>query len=174
MLRLVGGHQEKTKSCYPGRPPTEAAFILNSCFLPLVRRMRSPHKYRCSFRGPPNVKAVIRRCGQPGQSRSLVRLWLVAGAGQVLSDGRDDGFVGFAECAIIHAQIEARFLGFDARQQQRSAASGAGRAKPIYEFVSRDVSHSRQPSTSHGSNSITCPASANDNIARLAIPIDLV
>jgi hypothetical protein len=40
------------------------------------------------------------------------------------------------------------------------------RAKPMSEFASRDVSHRRQSSTSLGSNSITCPASANDNFAR--------
>ncbi len=90
----------------------------------------------------------------------------VAGAGEVLSDGRNDGFVGFAKCAIVRAQIEAGLLRFDARQEQRPTASGARRAKPIHEFVSGDVSHSRQSSTSHGSNSINCPASANDNFAR--------
>ena len=89
-----------------------------------------------------------------------------AGAGDAFSDRRDDGFVGFAECAIVRAQIEAGFLRFDARQQQRPTASGAGRPKPIHEFAFRDVSHSLQSSTSPGSNSITCPASANDNFAR--------
>jgi hypothetical protein len=70
------------------------------------------------------------------------RMWGPIRHSQVtFSDVRDDGFVGLAECAIIHAQIEVGSLRFDARQQQRLAASGARRAKPIYEFVFRDVWH---------------------------------
>jgi hypothetical protein len=70
------------------------------------------------------------------------RMWGRIPHSQVtFSDVRDDGFVGLAECAIIRAQIEVGFLRFDARQQQRPAASGARRAKPIYEFVFRDVWH---------------------------------
>jgi hypothetical protein len=48
------------------------------------------------------------------------RMWEPIPHSQVtFSDVRDDGFVGSAECAIIHAQIEVGSLRFDARQQQR-------------------------------------------------------
>ena len=48
------------------------------------------------------------------------RMWGPIPHSQVtFSDVRDDGFVGSAECAIIHAQIEVGSLRFDARQQQR-------------------------------------------------------
>jgi hypothetical protein len=74
----------------------------------------------------------------------------LAGAGAVFSDGRDDGFVVYAECAIVRPEIEAGFFRFDARQQQRPVAFGAGRPEFIDELEFGGLCHGEGEAASVG------------------------
>ena len=67
----------------------------------------------------------------------------------------------FTECAIVRPEIEAGFLGFDARQQQTPAASGTMRAKPIDELIVGDVRH--DPSDCREQEALLSPMTAEEN-----------
>ena len=58
-----------------------------------------------------------------------------------LIDSRDDDFTVFTRGTVIGAQIVARFLWFDPRQDQRPAALRARRPKIIDKLEGRRVCH---------------------------------
>jgi hypothetical protein len=64
-----------------------------------------------------------------------------AGGFAVYSDRRYHGFMGFAERAIIYAQIKTGFLRFDAGQHHRPAASGAGRPEIVDKLKIQRICH---------------------------------